>query len=97
MLTGIYDLTLELPSGPMNGTLTLSEQNGSLTGFLQTSSGRFPVRGAAVQGGFFRLEGTVPTPLGPVRYSAQGEAGSSGLRGRAHTLFGTFPFSGVPR
>lgn len=97
MLTGTYDLTLKLPSGPLRGTLTLREQEGALTGFLQAPAGRFPVQGATVQGGLFRLEGTVPTPFGPVRFSAQGENDGAGLRGRAHTLFGTFSFSGVPR
>lgn len=94
MLTGRYRIALRTPMSTLRGALTLAERDGTLTGFLESGSGRYDIRNGSAGGEAFRFEGRVRTPFGLLAFTAEGAAAAGALRGTVHTRLGSFPFTG---
>ena len=63
MIDGTYQANVETPIGVKQGTLTLQEQDGVLTGTLHVLGGDTAIQNGRLEGNAIAFSGTLQVPL----------------------------------
>lgn len=95
MIDGTYQAKVETPIGVKQGTLTLREQNGALTGVLHVLGGDTAIQNGKLEGDSVSFSGTLQVPfLGALPYSFTGVYAGDAISGTAHTKMGEIAIEG---
>lgn len=94
MVDGTYNVTVKIPFGALDGTVTLSSEGGACTAQLELNGVRQQAEGT-VTGEDFAFGGTADTPLGALSYDISGTADGETLSAVAKTKMGSFTIAGT--
>lgn len=75
-----YNISMQTPIGKKYGTLTVSKDDGVLTGELGVMNHSEPFHGTIDSDGVCHIEGTIVTLLRTVNYTATGSINEDGVR-----------------
>jgi imidazolonepropionase-like amidohydrolase len=92
---GNYSITVEVPGQPLQGTLTLTQQDAILTGTLQTPLGSVPIKDGKVTAEGFSFSASVEFGGSTVELVASGRVTGNQISGTMTTPQGTVPFNGT--
>jgi len=82
-IDGHYELTLDTPLRPQDGTLDLETDGHALSGTISNARGRSAFAGGCVQGGTLGFTTKVPTPLGMLRATISARVQGDRIEGDA--------------
>ncbi len=92
---GNYSITVEVPGQPLQGTLTLTQQDAIITGTLQTPLGTVPIKDGKVTADGFSFSASVEFGGSTVELVASGRVTGNQISGTMTTPQGTVPFNGT--
>jgi imidazolonepropionase-like amidohydrolase len=92
---GNYSITVEVPGQPIQGTLTLTQQEAILTGNLQSPLGNVPIKDGKVTAEGFTFSATVEFGGSTVELVASGRVTGNQISGTMTTPQGAIPFTGT--
>jgi hypothetical protein len=92
---GNYSITVEVPGQPLQGTLTLTQQDAILTGTLSTPLGSVPIKDGKVTADGFSFSASVEFGGSTVELAASGRVTGNQISGTMTTPQGTVPFNGT--
>ncbi len=94
-ISGVYKITVEIPGQPLPGTMTFTQQGGSMTGTLQTALGTAEIRNGRVNENGFSFAATVDYGGMPIDLTASGKVTGTSISGTIDSPQGSIPFSGT--
>ncbi len=95
MVSGTYTAKVNTPIGEKEGTLTLAEQAGALTGTLHVLGGDTPIENGKLEGNKVSFSGALQVPLiGRLPFTFAGEYADDAISGTASTHMGDIAISG---
>ena len=92
---GSYNITVEIPGQPAQGTMNLTQQGETLTGNLQTQFGTSPVKDGKVTAEGFTFSSTVDIAGQTQEITVNGKITGNQISGTISTPQGAVPFSGT--
>lgn len=92
---GSYNITIEVPGQPLQGTLVLVQQGAILTGTWQTQLGTVPIKEGKVTADGFNFSATVEFGGDTVNIDVNGKVTGNQIGGTISTPQGAIPFSGT--
>ena len=95
MIDGTYQANVETPIGVKQGTLTLQERDGVLTGTLHVLGSDTAIQNGRLEGNAIAFFGTLQVPfLGALPFTFSGEYADGAISGMAHTKMGDIVIEG---
>lgn len=94
MIDGKYEVSMDLPVGPIKGILYLVTDEMSVNGYLEAMGKQSPFSGGTVEGNQFRFTGNFKTILGNINYNITGTVNGNKLEIEAVTNKGNFKIEG---
>lgn len=94
-MDGTFRVTLRIPGGPQNGILSLTERNGSLSGFIRALGHTSYFENGKAAGNAFEFSGILDAGFFQFPYTARGTVEGDRLSAAAETSSGTFRITGV--
>ena len=92
---GSYNITIEIPGQPAQGTLSLTQQGATLTGNLQTQFGTSPLRDGKVTTDGFTFSTTADFAGQTIEITVSGRVTGNQISGTFSAPQGAVPFSGT--
>lgn len=92
---GNYDINIEVPGQPIQGTLRLTQQGSILTGSLQTQFGTSNIKDGKVTPDGFTFQATVDYAGTTLEINVSGRVTGDKVSGTIDTTQGAIPFSGT--
>ncbi len=96
MVSGTYHARVSTPIGVKEGTLTLEEQGGALSGVLHVLGGDTPIQNGAIDAnGNLSFSGTLQVPfIGALPFTFEGSHEGDAISGTAVTRMGAIKIAG---
>ena len=95
MIAGTYHAKVETPIGTKEGTLTLQEQGGALTGTLHVLGGDTAIENGKLEGNAVSFTGTLQVPfIGALPFTFEGTHMGDQISGTARTKMGEIAIAG---
>ena len=95
MISGTYTAKVDTPIGTKEGTLTLEEQAGVLSGTLHVLGGDTTIEQGKLEGSKVSFSGALEVPfIGKLPFTFEGEYANDSISGTASTRMGNIPISG---
>jgi len=94
-ISGNYDITIEIPGQPTQGTLSLTQQGNILTGSLQTQYGTSNIRDGRISPDGFTFQSTVDFAGTTMEINVNGRITGDKISGTINTTQGAVPYSGT--
>lgn len=94
-VNGTWSITVELPSQPTPGTLTLLQQDKTLSGSIQTQFGTSQLKDGEVTADGFRFTATIDFAGNSRELVVSGKVAGNQMSGTFTTSDGALPFSGT--
>ena len=92
---GTYDMTMDSPLGKMKAMLTLREENGSLSGKIESRMGTSDFSGGKVEGNKASCDMKVNSPIGKISLSCNVVFNGDEVTGELNAgKLGIFPVAG---
>ncbi len=92
---GTYNVSVKSPMGDLDGTLTLRDEGGSLSGTVAGQMGTAEFSGGTVNGEEASWSMEVPGPLGKLKAKCRVTVNGDSLSGEVKAgFFGSFPLHG---
>ena len=93
--TGTWNIVMKTPMGDREGTLTLTEDGGNLTGEMASDGQSTPIANGSVEGGRAKWDVDVTVPM-PLTLSFDVEETGGDLSGTVKLgMFGNAPMTGT--
>lgn len=97
ILSGQYDVSMDLFGKQKTGVLTLVQKGDSLSGRLKSPDLSLSFANGKVTGNRFSFSGVVPVMIFKIPFSAQGESQGERITISADTKYGVFTIHGTRR
>lgn len=94
-VAGMYNVTIEVPGQPLNGSMTFVVQGQSLTGNLTTQLGSAPIRNGRVTGNRISFDATVAYGGANIDIQVVGTITGNRIEGSIDSPQGAVPFNGT--
>lgn len=94
-ISGEYSVTVDTPIGQQEGSLTLKEENGSLSGTLTNSKGTFDFSDGTVDGNEVHFTTKIKTPMGRLKAKVSGKVDGDRFEGKAKLPLGSAEITGI--
>ncbi len=96
MVSGTYQAQVNTPIGAKEGTLTLEEQGGALSGSLHVLGGDTPIQNGSIDAdGNLSFSGTLQVPfIGALPFTFEGTYRDDAISGTAVTKMGAIQIAG---
>jgi imidazolonepropionase-like amidohydrolase len=92
---GSYNITVEIPGQPLQGSLVLVQQGATLTGNWQTPLGNAPIKDGKVTTEGFSFSATIEFGGNTINIDVSGKVAGNQISGTVSTPQGAVPFSGT--
>lgn len=90
-----FSISMNTPMGVKKGTITLTEENGALSGSIRTMGSKSTFRDGIITGNSFEFSGVLNAGFFRFRYHAKGRIEGDTLQATAVTNSGTFQIRGT--
>ena len=95
MIDGTYQAQVETPIGAKQGTLTLQQQSGALTGNLHVLGRDTAIENGVLEGDALSFSGTLSVPfIGALPFTFEGTSQNDEIHGTARTKMGEIAIAG---
>ena len=91
---GSWKITVESPMGTTVSTLTITEEGGNYKGTMSRDDGSAEVEDLTVDGDTVSYKVDVPSPMGQLKVTMNGNIDGDKISGNVETPIGPIPFSG---
>ena len=92
---GNYNITVEIPNQPLQGTLNLIQQGATLTGTWQTQQQSVPIKDAKITSDGFSFSATIDFQGNATEINVTGKVNVNEISGTVSTPGGAVPFKGT--
>jgi len=93
--SGTYNVAIEAPIGRQEGTLTLEEAGGALSGTMSAGGEAGPISNAKIEGDTASWDMDITTPM-PMTLSFSAQKAGDNITGRCKLgMFGEVDFEGI--
>ena len=93
-VVGSWKITVKSPMGTTISTLTITEEGGTYRGTMSRDDGSTEVEDLTVDGTTVSYKVDVPSPMGQLKVTMNGNVEGDKISGNVETPIGPIPFSG---